>query len=169
MELLCAIYGTGPIAYQWSLRGEPVVVDGETVYQEGRSLLFTTVTLANAGEYQCYANNSFSENTVQVNVTVLQEPYLVNTSSWDTYYEVQLGYNLSLRCPAAGIPTPLVFWYRDDQLLNLTTQQLAKQRLDIVNATRTSDRATFKYVYFLYLFLITPDRKLPCYVLIASF
>ncbi|XP_021050559.1 hemicentin-2 [Mus pahari] len=117
-SLPCPARGTPKPRITWRrgpssepLNGRPDVV----VLDEG-SLLLSSVSLADSGEYECQATNEVGSASrraklvVYVPPSIREEGHITNVSGL-------VGQTLTLECDISGFPAPEVAWLKDGQLI----------------------------------------------------
>ncbi|XP_054926804.1 cell adhesion molecule Dscam1-like isoform X1 [Dermacentor andersoni] len=118
VELPCAAQGYPPPKYLWerlttadnASPHHPVVVGSSRHEPSEGSLLIRKVEAQDAGKYLCLVTNAVGEEraTITLDVRSPVEARLV-----PEVLTAHVGQPASLRCVAAGQPTPLVRWYKD--------------------------------------------------------
>ncbi|XP_056379622.1 hemicentin-1 isoform X2 [Hyla sarda] len=88
----------------------------------GRILQIHQTKLADAGEYICVANNQAGEAKKTFSLNVYVPPTIVSDSR-DSSTQVNIGISTStsLVCKSDGIPTPVISWYKNGQMIAEST------------------------------------------------
>ncbi|XP_034741348.1 matrix-remodeling-associated protein 5-like isoform X2 [Etheostoma cragini] len=122
LKVDCLASGLPDPAVRWSLPDGTMVnsvLQGEdrgrqarrlTVFDNG-TLLVPAVGVGEEGEYTCYAENQGGQDTMKVKVKVMMtSPPTFTGNRSHHIIKVHHGATATIRCQAAGIPTPTVTW-----------------------------------------------------------
>ncbi|XP_033119114.1 Down syndrome cell adhesion molecule-like protein 1 [Anneissia japonica] len=123
---------------------EYIPSQGVSIISPG-DLHFTFVEVSDEGQYFCTASNSYLPRTVTSSSASFTVNVAASISLPPNMTEVILGNDLQLQCLVAGKPTPVVTWYKYDQLLspgNRVTIGNSGQLLHIISIT-TVDEGTY--------------------------
>lgn len=71
LKLQCLAHGTHPIAFQWSLSGQPSLPPGAETTEDGQ-LQISNIRESDSGTYICSASNHIGTSTASTRVTVRQ-------------------------------------------------------------------------------------------------
>ncbi|KAG8556200.1 hypothetical protein GDO81_017963 [Engystomops pustulosus] len=84
----------------------------------GRTLQIHQTKLTDAGEYICAGNNQAGEAKKTFNLNVYVPPTIVSGNR-DSSPHINIGIaaNTFLECKSDGIPTPVISWYKNSQLI----------------------------------------------------
>ncbi|XP_037037177.1 basement membrane-specific heparan sulfate proteoglycan core protein isoform X11 [Bradysia coprophila] len=110
------------------------------------TLTFQDVTLAEAGEYECQAENVAGKVTATSSLHVQQIP-IITLEPNVTEITVTEGDELKIECSAIGSPTPSVIWKEPLQLAGIYPQSAPRQHTSYATIqkyhTRQSDEGTY--------------------------
>ncbi|XP_032384924.1 immunoglobulin superfamily member 10 isoform X2 [Etheostoma spectabile] len=122
LKVDCLASGLPDPAVRWSLPDGTMVnsmLQGEdrgrrarrlTVFDNG-TLLVPAVGMGEEGEYTCYAENQGGQDTMKVKVKVMMtSPPTFTGNRSHHIIKVHHGATATIRCQAAGVPTPTVTW-----------------------------------------------------------
>ncbi|XP_046727924.1 obscurin [Silurus meridionalis] len=126
-KLVCSVTGIPKPVVTWNKDGIPLKDDQHHIISEGNSgtcsLVLTSVSVDNAGQYLCYATNPMGNASTLAKLSVDVPP------SFATRLQNTLlvkGNDVKLQCSAGCIPLPTVRWFKDGTLL----EQSKKYRID---------------------------------------
>ncbi|XP_067398294.1 hemicentin-2 [Emydura macquarii macquarii] len=116
LNLPCVAHGSPVPKLRWSKDGSPLRV-GDQDFQEGPNgtIHILDVLVSDSGRYQCTASSSAGEDTAEFMVEVLEPPYLEDSA--DVLLERVLHENVTLPCPAKGVPKPAILWLKNSAKL----------------------------------------------------
>ncbi|CAH1793749.1 unnamed protein product [Owenia fusiformis] len=97
------------------------------------SLLLQNVGKDEAGQYECFVNNSIGNNTGHINLIIEFKP-AIHITTPNQYVEADKGIDILLRCDIEGYPTSLR-WLRDDAPYLDQATKLRNRDYRIENAT----------------------------------
>uniref|UniRef100_A0A8C3XUU2 Hemicentin-2 n=3 Tax=Chelydra serpentina TaxID=8475 RepID=A0A8C3XUU2_CHESE len=112
LDLPCVAHGDPVPRLRWSKDGSPLRV-GDQDFLEGPNgtINILDVRVSDSGRYRCVAASSAGEDTIELVVEVLEPPYLDDRA--DVLLERVLHENVTLLCPAKGMPKPSVLWLKN--------------------------------------------------------
>ncbi|XP_055681384.1 platelet-derived growth factor receptor alpha-like isoform X2 [Lutzomyia longipalpis] len=100
---------------------ELTVTNSNTNYSYRSTITWKKMAESDSGTYECRGNvlNEEHQESKDIDVRVYEPiaPQLQTTSMEGSEIMKSLGEHLRLECIFAGIPTPKVEWYKDDQLI----------------------------------------------------
>ncbi|XP_078348254.1 peroxidasin-like [Oculina patagonica] len=112
-NLSCEASGVPPPKITWFKDGSQIMSNSSIEDVRGSSVMtIMSVRPENRGHYWCEANNT--EGWVQSSAVVLKvlwKPYFVSHPENVSIYEDE---NVTLSCSAAGFPTPVIGWLKDN-------------------------------------------------------
>ncbi|XP_023961842.2 hemicentin-2 isoform X1 [Chrysemys picta bellii] len=112
LDLPCVAHGDPVPKLRWSKDGSPLRV-GDQDFLEGPdgTINVLDVRVSDSGRYRCIAASSAGEDTIEFVVEVLEPPYLDDSA--DVLLERVLHENVTLPCPAKGMPKPAILWLKN--------------------------------------------------------
>uniref|UniRef100_A0A8C4YVD5 Hemicentin-2 n=1 Tax=Gopherus evgoodei TaxID=1825980 RepID=A0A8C4YVD5_9SAUR len=116
LDLPCVAHGDPVPKLRWSKDSSPLRV-GDQDFLEGPNgtINILDVRVSDSGRYRCTAASSAGEDTIEFVVEVLEPPYLDDSA--DVLLERVLHENVTLPCPAKGMPKPAVLWLKNSAKL----------------------------------------------------
>nr|XP_032653549.1 hemicentin-2 isoform X2 [Chelonoidis abingdonii] len=116
LDLPCVAHGDPVPKLRWSKDSSPLRV-GDQDFLEGPdgTINILDVRVSDSGRYRCTAASSAGEDTIEFVVEVLEPPYLDDSA--DVLLERVLHENITLPCPAKGMPKPAVLWLKNSAKL----------------------------------------------------
>nr|XP_051696750.1 hemicentin-2 isoform X2 [Oryctolagus cuniculus] len=117
--LECNATGKPPPTVTWERAGQPVGAEpGLQLRNQGQSLHVARAQVAHAGHYTCVAENTAGRAERRFTLSVLVPPELVGDADPLTNVTTALHSPLTLLCEAAGVPPPVVRWFREEEPLS---------------------------------------------------
>ncbi|XP_076872442.1 hemicentin-1 isoform X2 [Brachyhypopomus gauderio] len=123
-SLVCEAQSYPPAIITWLKDGSPFLSSRNVrVLPGGRTLQILNAQEEDAGRYTCVATNEAGETLKNYEVKVYIPPVISKDSipgEGFTPREIKIKVNntLTLECEAQAVPTPILHWYKDGQLLN---------------------------------------------------
>uniref|UniRef100_A0A8C4YSS1 Hemicentin-2 n=1 Tax=Gopherus evgoodei TaxID=1825980 RepID=A0A8C4YSS1_9SAUR len=113
LDLPCVAHGDPVPKLRWSKDSSPLRV-GDQDFLEGPNgtINILDVRVSDSGRYRCTAASSAGEDTIEF---VVEPPYLDDSA--DVLLERVLHENVTLPCPAKGMPKPAVLWLKNSAKL----------------------------------------------------
>ncbi|VDK50737.1 unnamed protein product [Anisakis simplex] len=144
LTLVCAVTGTPSPTVTWMRNGKPIKPDDcETKFENGVcTLMLSTTTSKDAGEYTCLAENCHGSAKSTSNVKIQPfESVNIKPSFKEQLIDVSAieGSEIALECKVIGTPAPQITWYKDGLKLLLENRMLqytdrkGLSRLNIMN------------------------------------
>ncbi|KAM9476100.1 hemicentin-1 isoform 3-T3 [Clarias gariepinus] len=117
LTLNCHAHSTPPPVITWTVNNRPYT--GLSVDEVGRSVLvIVNVTVRDSGSYVCTAENRVGSVRALAFIRITEPPVLRGDSH--VSQTVSRGSVLMLDCPVRGSPAPVLRWYKDGRLLQVT-------------------------------------------------
>ncbi|XP_064425556.1 neural cell adhesion molecule 1 isoform X2 [Latimeria chalumnae] len=149
MKLLCkAASGKEAVFLWYKPNGEEIDDSAEEKFEVQRidetnsALNIKSVEITDSGVYKCIAtfDETGEEVIVKAEINIIQKVTLKDVK---VYYEFREGDDATIFCHVKGIPTPVVTWYHNSQVINPRGRLLIQQdSLTIRNVVR-SDGGTY--------------------------
>lgn len=115
IQLSCgAVAGRPTPTITWARRDRPLSPRFKELYPGTISL--EQVSLEDAGEYECRAENSVGQVSVSTAIIVHEAPTVHLNPNTD-YMKLTVGDELKIECIASGIPTPSITWTQPIQMI----------------------------------------------------
>ncbi|XP_034025662.1 LOW QUALITY PROTEIN: hemicentin-1 [Thalassophryne amazonica] len=108
--LPCEVRGFPKPSITWQREGVPIATGHRLAVLSNGALVFSRVTLGDAGTYQCLAQNEAGVSVGRTKL-VLQVPPVLSVPRME--YTAVLNQPVSLECTADGQPQPEVTWQRE--------------------------------------------------------
>ncbi|KAM6930619.1 hemicentin-1 [Xenentodon cancila] len=105
VTLPCVVQGEPSPQINWFHNGQPVGVTNVT------PLRIQRVSLANQGSYQCVAKNNAGEETLEIQLDILEVPSFAEPG--DTIMEKIANSKVIIPCRAEGSPHPKIRWFKN--------------------------------------------------------
>ncbi|KAM3610982.1 uncharacterized protein V6R79_011806 [Siganus canaliculatus] len=105
VTLPCVVQGEPSPEVSWFHNGLPVGVKNTT------PLTIQQVSLDDQGTYRCVAKNSAGEETLEINLEILDAPSFAEPG--DAIMEKVASSKVIIPCPAEGSPRPKVRWFKN--------------------------------------------------------
>ncbi|XP_058246105.1 hemicentin-1 isoform X2 [Hemibagrus wyckioides] len=117
LSLTCHAHSTPPPVITWNVNNRPYT--GFSVDEAGRSfLMIENVTVKDSGLYVCTAENSVGSVQALALIRITEPPVLRGGAH--VYQFVSHGTVVVLDCPVKGTPAPVLHWFKDGHLLQIT-------------------------------------------------
>uniref|UniRef100_A0A8C2GBZ6 Obscurin-like protein 1 n=1 Tax=Cyprinus carpio TaxID=7962 RepID=A0A8C2GBZ6_CYPCA len=125
--LKCQIGGDPQPDVIWERKNESILPDGRyRITQDGKvySLYISGVTMEDAGQYICRANNNIGETYAAATLKVEEEPQELQQTQPPRFLikplslRVDRGEDAAFSCKLSGDPLPQVVWEKDGKQLN---------------------------------------------------
>ncbi|XP_060737332.1 hemicentin-1 isoform X1 [Tachysurus vachellii] len=117
LTLTCHAHSTPPPIITWTVNNRPFT--GYSVDEAGRSfLMIENVTLKDSGSYVCTAENGVGSIQALALIHITEPPVLRGAANVSQL--VSLGAVVVLDCPVRGTPAPVLLWFKDGHLLQVT-------------------------------------------------
>ncbi|XP_040264776.1 hemicentin-1 isoform X1 [Bufo bufo] len=112
----------------------------------GRILQIHQTKLADAGEYICVATNQAGKTKKTFSLNVYVPPTIVSGNR-DSSPQINIGISTStlLKCIPDGIPTPVINWYKNGQLITDSTDVRILQKGQVLNIDNAQVSDTGEY------------------------
>ncbi|XP_060787017.1 hemicentin-1 isoform X2 [Neoarius graeffei] len=117
LTLTCHAHATPPPVVTWTVNNHPYT--GFSLDEAGRSfLMIRNVTARDSGSYVCTAENSVGSVRALAFVRVTEPPVVRGDGHVSQF--VSRGAVAVLDCPVRGTPAPVLRWFKDGRLLQVT-------------------------------------------------
>ncbi|XP_068714977.1 fibronectin type III domain-containing protein-like [Montipora foliosa] len=143
--LSCDVYAEPEPQIKWFRDGEEILVASSRVQQVNTDLLFSNLTLEEAGIYQCVAENKHGMIVSSTYVEVLAIAPSFQKNGFGPFYLFQESEG-RLKCDPEAAPRPTIFkWYKDDIEITpgVTYQIESDGTLVISNVQRSRDEGRY--------------------------
>ncbi|XP_051524815.1 obscurin [Myxocyprinus asiaticus] len=114
IKLTCKVTGTPKLAIKWYKDGYAVKDDQHHITSEGQLgacyLVLTGVTVADSGQYMCYATNPAGNASTLANIMIDVPPNF--TTRLQNVLFVK-GQDMQFKCSTKSTPLPSVRWFKD--------------------------------------------------------
>ncbi|KAM9785538.1 neural cell adhesion molecule L1.2 [Neosynchiropus ocellatus] len=120
LELECIVQGLPTPKVSWLRKDGEMSETRASRRMSDRRLIFTNISEADTGEYQCIASNSQGKITHTYSVFVEAAPYWTREPKSQLYAP---GETVRLDCQADGIPTPVISWTINGVPLSSTAEE----------------------------------------------
>ncbi|XP_051964162.1 obscurin [Xyrauchen texanus] len=114
LKLTCKVTGTPKLAIKWYKDGYALKDDQHHITSEGQLgacyLVLTGVTVADSGQYMCYASNPAGNASTLANIRIDVPPNF--TTRLENVLFVK-GQDMQFKCSTKSIPLPSVRWFKD--------------------------------------------------------
>ncbi|XP_053704859.1 neural cell adhesion molecule L1.2 isoform X1 [Synchiropus splendidus] len=145
LELECIVQGLPTPKVSWLQKDGEMSESRTSRRMSDRRLLFTNISEADTGEYQCIASNSQGKITHTYSVFVEAAPYWTKEPKSQLYAP---GETVRLDCQADGIPTPVISWTINGVPLSSTAKEPRRTLTSggslILNDVNYGDTAVFQ-------------------------
>ncbi|KAL5013276.1 hypothetical protein ScPMuIL_007546 [Solemya velum] len=121
ITLECFAYGTGPLVYSWLMEEKELPKDPRFSLSDfDRVLTIEDLRLEDTTTFRCTVSSrrTYNSHTKLYSLRVEAKPYF-SLPLRDQHVDV--GNELTWRCVARGIPTPIYTWYKNGVLLENST------------------------------------------------
>ncbi|CAF3915835.1 unnamed protein product [Rotaria sp. Silwood2] len=139
VQLVCEVDGSPKPNIVWYHNNT------ERPYQsdDRSTMIITNVQQHHAGIYTCFASNLFGSTSADINLTVTMTPRFTFTS--DGYLNGIISQSLTLPCNHIGLPKPTVNWFKDNNILVLTHDQMTIDSTGslTIHSLKTTDRGSY--------------------------
>ncbi|XP_055017752.1 hemicentin-1 [Boleophthalmus pectinirostris] len=140
VTLPCVVQGEPKPEVSWLHNGVPVGVKNTT------PLRIQQVKLSDRGTYQCVAENSAGQETMEIKLEILKAPSFVEPG--DAIMEKVANNRVIIPCPAEGSPPPRIRWFKNGLEIHpeLSEFSVARDGSLIISTTSASHSGDFKCV-----------------------
>uniref|UniRef100_H0XAK9 Hemicentin 1 n=1 Tax=Otolemur garnettii TaxID=30611 RepID=H0XAK9_OTOGA len=149
VTLQCIANGIPNPSITWLKDGQPVnTAQGNLKIQSsGRVLQIAKALLEDAGRYTCVATNAAGETQQRIQLHVHEAPRLEEAGKM-LNETVVVNSPVQLECKAAGNPSPVITWYKDNRPLSGSSGITFLNRGQIINieSAQISDAGLYKCV-----------------------
>lgn len=121
----CPATGIPPPTVTWFKNGEPIdfeSVKNIQVLGGNRRLKISNAKLSDKGLYKCVAQNEAGKVNKQYDVNIYVPPEIEDSEEMEEK-EVIIKETARFYCQASGIPTPKIFWYFYDTLIEMNSSR----------------------------------------------
>ncbi|GFR68714.1 hemicentin-1, partial [Elysia marginata] len=115
----CPVSGDPQPDVVWYKNGVPFDATNQPRYEvlgEGRQLRIYNAQLTDVGVYTCAAKSRAGEDAIDYNINILVPP-IIGRINVNIYPKVLKDSSVVIYCPAQGVPTPSISWFKDGQPL----------------------------------------------------
>ncbi|XP_016135918.1 ADAMTS-like protein 3 [Sinocyclocheilus grahami] len=158
LTLMCPAQGLPPPNLSWSKDGAPLQNSDRVSWDSDGEVHILSPGASDVGTYRCTATNDLGSDSETTLVLLAETPTIAasrrNTSDLKSSslkvvvggdISVRLGANLTLECPAKGVPRPTVSWHRKEGPLGASASPLLDGSLLLRNLT-PQDYGTYSCV-----------------------
>ncbi|KAL3079001.1 hypothetical protein niasHS_014783 [Heterodera schachtii] len=115
-RLECKVLGTPTPKVQWQKGGSELLANRGVHFAftppHSHNLHIYSTRKEHGGRYTCKASNKGGEARQNIQLTVMVPPTI---TEGERFIRVAEGANLTLECPANGVPTPQITWHKTDE------------------------------------------------------
>ncbi|KAG9270615.1 hemicentin-2-like [Astyanax mexicanus] len=124
--LLCEAEGNPEPSITWLKDGRPIVSSSQFTYtQAGHMLRIGAVSSEDAGTYTCRASSPAGTAIIHYTLGILVPPQIEGASTAVSFgnrgQKVRINETLTLSCLAKGFPEPTIQWFKDGQILDISS------------------------------------------------
>ncbi|KAG8182020.1 hypothetical protein JTE90_013951 [Oedothorax gibbosus] len=116
ITLECTVVGHPPPTIKWFKNKSLISEQYNTSSATFGKLKISNAVIEDASMYSCHTENEESVDNKMFNLTVYIPPQ-VNVSTHGSHIIALQDSEITLHCPAIGIPQPRVIWYKGSQML----------------------------------------------------
>ncbi|XP_033105528.1 hemicentin-1-like isoform X2 [Anneissia japonica] len=144
----CLAFGFPRPVISWRrIDGKDLSINPRVTVTSGGSLHIRDLTVDDAGTYVCIAKNKFGreEETAQLRITGLVRPYIFSSPAPEEI--AIIGMRITLNCRMEGNPPPQVYWYKNDNPVNPTSNPNYRLETDgslTISNIQEGDAGVFK-------------------------
>ncbi|KAL3123123.1 hypothetical protein niasHT_005056 [Heterodera trifolii] len=146
VTLLCPIESPPRAGIVWLRATEQIDGPNARISADSKLLTLSRVSLSDGGKYSCRATNLAGHSEADLNLRILIPPRIDKSNMVNNPLAL-LGKEISMECPAFGIPEPTITWRKGESILLDEGQHriVLEQRNQTLGIQRVtlSDRGTF--------------------------